>query len=148
MFRRELLHQAEHFLHPLRVQRGCRLVEQDHVGIGRHRSADAHALLLASGERGGIGIGLVGQADALENLAASGVGLGLGHAVDHDHALGDVLQRSLVGEQRIVLEHERRASSQREDLFMGRAGRVETEIANGQMAGIGRLEKVDAAQQG
>ena len=117
----------EHLADPFGVEGGGGLVDQHQLGVERHRPADADALLLAAGERGGIGAAAVGEADLGQDGVGAGVGLGGGLALDGDQRLGDVLPRGLVGEERVVLEDEGGAAAQREDVAAGGAGGVDGE---------------------
>ncbi len=73
--RGELADHVEHLGDELRVERARDLVEQHDVGLHRERAHDRHALLLSAGEPIGVLIGLVGEAEAVEQLARVGVGL-------------------------------------------------------------------------
>ena len=52
-----------------RVERGERLVEQQHVGVAGERPGQADALLHAAGELVGVGVLVAGEADQLDHLA-------------------------------------------------------------------------------
>ena len=56
----------------LRVQRGQRLVEQQHRGLHRQGPGQRDALLLAAGELVGVAVLELREADELEHLAAPG----------------------------------------------------------------------------
>ena len=59
------------------VERGERLVEQQHLRLRHQRARDRHPLRLPAGQLARPGIGLVGQADAREHtrhLLASRIG--------------------------------------------------------------------------
>ena len=56
----------------LRVERGGRLVGEQHLRVGRERPGDADALLLAAGQLGRIAIPLVGEADEIEQRRRPG----------------------------------------------------------------------------
>ena len=64
------LHQRPHgtgqFGAPLLIERGGRLVEQEHWGIHRQRTRDRHPLRLPAGQFARPGGGLVGKTDASE----------------------------------------------------------------------------------
>ena len=64
------LHDVEHFADEFGVERGCRLVEQHELRLHGERAGDGDALLLAAGELRGVGVDFVGEADAVEQLAA------------------------------------------------------------------------------
>ena len=57
----DLQHLADH----LGVERGGRLIEEQHIGLHRQRPHDGDTLLLPAGELGGIGVRLVLKPHAL-----------------------------------------------------------------------------------
>ena len=65
---RQLDHDVEDLVDHLGVQRRGRLVEEHDLGLHRQRPGDRDALLLTAGELGRVLVGLVGDADALEQL--------------------------------------------------------------------------------
>ena len=70
-----LAEELDHGLRRRRVERTGRLVGEQERGPVRERSADRHALLLASGERARHGVGLVGEAERAQELGRAGLGL-------------------------------------------------------------------------
>ena len=64
----ELAHRVEHLADQLGVERRGRLVEQHQLRLHGQRAGDRHALLLAAGKRDRIGVALVAEADAVEQL--------------------------------------------------------------------------------
>src|SRR6478609_3912635 len=100
----EVDHDVEDLLDHLRVEGGGGLVEEHHLRLHRQRAGDRDALLLAAGELGGVLLGLVADAHAVEQLAGLLLGLGLAHAADLDRAERDVLEDRLVGEEVEALE--------------------------------------------
>ena len=102
---RELAHHAKHLTDEFRVQCRRRLVEQHQLGVHRQRTGDGHALLLAAGQLGRIGIGLARQPDPVEQIAGPFQRLGLALAFDPDGRLDHVLQGGAVWEQVEVLKH-------------------------------------------
>ena len=71
-------HDVQHLVDHLGVERAGRLVEQHHLGVHRQRAGDRHALLLTAGQLGRVLVGLVGDADPLEQRHRLGAGLVLG----------------------------------------------------------------------
>ncbi len=67
----EVAHHVEHLADELRVERRGRLVEQHQLRVHRQRARDRDALLLAAGERHRVGVALVAEADAVEQLASA-----------------------------------------------------------------------------
>ena len=65
----EVDHDVEDLLDHLGVERRGRLVEEHHLGLHGQRAGDGDALLLAAGELGGVLLGLVADADPVEELA-------------------------------------------------------------------------------
>ncbi len=59
---RQLLDDIEHFADQFRIERRCRLIEQQHLRAQRQGAGDGDALLLAAGELARIGIDLVAEA--------------------------------------------------------------------------------------
>ena len=67
----EVAHHVEHLADELRVERRGRLVEQHQLRVHRQRARDRDALLLAAGERHRVGVVLVREADAVEQLTSA-----------------------------------------------------------------------------
>ncbi len=65
----ELLDDGEHLADQLGIERGGRLVEEQSLGLERQRAGNRDALLLAAGKLARIGVHLVREADAREQLA-------------------------------------------------------------------------------
>ena len=64
----QLLHQFQNLAHHFGVEGAGGLVEQDHVRVHGKGTGNGNALLLAAGKALGVGIGLVGQAHAGQQL--------------------------------------------------------------------------------
>ena len=101
----KLLHQFQNLAHHFGVEGAGGLVEQDHVRIHGKGTGNGNALLLAAGKALGVGIGLVGQAHAGQQLVGL-VGDGL-LILQLQQGGGQlkVLLHGQVGEQVEVLEH-------------------------------------------
>ena len=83
-------------LHPdLGVERGQRLVEQQHLRLDRERAGQRHPLLLAAGDLVRVAVGVVAEADELEQLAGAPAALGRADAAQPQPEL-DVLPRGQV----------------------------------------------------
>ena len=88
----------------LLVERGQRLVEQQHLRPPRQRARQRHALLLAAGELIGLALLQALELDQRDHLGDAGVDLGARHA----RALQserDVVAHGKMRKQRVVLEH-------------------------------------------
>ena len=147
----EALQLALHLLAQLQVEGRKRLVEQQHAGLGRQRTGQRHALLLAARELGGPAAG-----KPLE--PHHGQGLGNPDAdlrrrpLAHLEPEGDILRDVQMGKQRIALEHRidrpllRREGGHilRADADAARRRRLEA----GDEAKQGRLAAARGAQQG
>ena len=77
------------------VERGERLVEQDHTGPTCERAGERDALALAAGERSRPCVGEVGDAEPLEVFADPFLA-----------RVGDVLAHGEVRKERVLLEHQ------------------------------------------
>ena len=79
----------------MRVERGERLVEEEHAGIARERPCEADALPLPARQLARPRACEMGDAKPLQQLGCTGT-----------RAVGDVLGDRHVWEERVVLEHE------------------------------------------
>ncbi len=89
----------------LRVDRGERLVEQQHVGIDGQRARQRHALAHAAGQLVRIVIGKFGEVEIFEQRLRALPALGRRNALDLD-AEHDVLGDGAPRQQQILLQHE------------------------------------------
>src|SRR5665647_2205243 len=89
-------HDVEDLVDHLGVERRSRLVEEHDLGIHRQRPSDGHALLLATRKLSGVLVGLLGDADPLQQLVRTLVRPVLVEAAHLDRAKGDVLANCLV----------------------------------------------------
>ena len=62
----DLLEQLQDGLCRLRIQRRCRLIAQQYLGLGSQGSGDGHPLLLSTREFGWIGMGAITEANQLQ----------------------------------------------------------------------------------
>ena len=92
------------------IQRGHRLVEQEHVGLVRHRPGQGHPLRLAAGELGGSSSRERGESQPLQPLLRLCPG---GAATDtrRPRREGDVVPHVEVREEAVVLEDHTRPTS-------------------------------------
>ncbi len=115
------------------VEAGGRLVEEQHLGVGGQRAGQRQALLLAAREQAGGLVGLVGEADAVEERVrrrARVLAAGLQHEVEVG---GD-----RAAQQDRLLEHQRLPSAWR--------GRRRCRPSRSRPA-LGRHEAVEQLQQ-
>ena len=94
----DLAEDIEHVSDYLGVERGRDLVEEQDLRIHREGARDGDALLLPAGERGRMGVGLIGEPDLLEKRVRLGDRLLFRQAENMDGRLDDVLQHRHVGE--------------------------------------------------
>ena len=121
------------------------LVAQQDLGLGGQGAGDGHALLLAAGQLGGVGVGLVGQAHQLQQLAGALLRVGLLHPGDL-HGEADVPQAGALHEQVKVLEDHGDVVAGGPEL--GGCHGVQPLTVHDDLAGGGALQQVDAAHQG
>jgi hypothetical protein len=94
------------------VERRQRLVEKQHLRVGDQRAGKRDALLLAAGELGGHAVAELLELDALQHLLDSVAPLGFADAA-HLEVEADVVGDGEMREERIALEHHRRAALDR-----------------------------------
>jgi hypothetical protein len=92
---RELDHHVEYLLDHLGIERGCRLVEEDQLGIHRQGASDGGALLLPAGQLGGVLRRVGVDAHAHEQVHAPPLGLMTRDLAHIDRAQRDVLRMVL-----------------------------------------------------
>ena len=117
------------------VEGGERLVEQDHLGVGRQRAGERDPLALAAGELVRVGLGAAAQPDEVERLADALAARG---------AEADVGRDVEVREQRALLE------DHPDPALLGLdpvAVRGDGAPADPHAAGVGALEARDHPQQ-
>ena len=85
-----------------RVERGKRLVQQQHFGIRQQRAADRHALLLAAGKRAGTTLEQVADAQQFNCLVKPKYRV---PAVREKASVGEVMAHREVRQQAAFLEH-------------------------------------------
>ena len=86
----EALHHLEHLANKRRVQRACRFVEQQHLGLHREGPGDGHALPLTAGQAGRIFVALLPQPDLGQVRLGQFGRLFLVHPLQMDRRLDDV----------------------------------------------------------
>ena len=117
-----------------------RLVEEEHLRLGRERAGQAHPLALAAGELGGIAMPEVLELDEVQELVDAFGDLRL-RPLAHLQPEGDVVAHRHVLEGRVVLEDETDVA-----LLRRHGGRVLA--AEEDRALVGGLESGDDPQEG
>ena len=124
------------------VEVGERLIEQQQLRLGRHRSGQRHALLLATAELMRVTRLGAFQADKRQHLGHTGAALGFGQMVD---AKADVVAHVQVREQRVVLKHHADPALLRRQVDTGAADDL---VRDFDAASGGGLQPSNGAQQG
>ena len=139
----QLLHQFQNLAHHFGVEGAGGLVEQDHVRVHGKGTGNGNALLLAAGKALGVGVGLVGQAHAGQQLIGL-VGNGL-LILELEQGGGQlkVFLHGQVGEEVEVLEHHAHLLAHSVDVGFIHLGALKFDAAGG-----GDLQPVQAAQEG
>ena len=139
----QVVEQVEHLRLHRQVERGDRLVADDHVGVERQRAGDADALALPAGELLRVLVGRLGaQPDEVEQPAHPHVAVlaVLVQPLVAAPRLGDDVARRHAGVQRRVgiLEHHLHAAAELQQLLAAQAERVDAVEAHG--ARVGALQ--------
>ncbi|SCE18127.1 hypothetical protein GA0115245_12477 [Streptomyces sp. di188] len=133
------------------VQGAGGLVGEQHLGVAGEGAGDADALLLTAGELGRVGLGLVGQADEVEQLQRL-AGTFLPALAEDFQRQFDVVLDGARGQQVEVLEHHADAAARPAELPAGAGAaageRGEVLAGHGHGARGGTLQQVDAADEG
>ena len=122
------------------VEGAERLVEQEHLRLGREGTGEAHALPLAARQLSWITVAEALQLDEVQELVDAVGDLGL-RPLAHFQAEGDVLADGHVLERGVVLEHEA-------DVSLLGCERGCVLAAEEDLAGVCRLEPGDDSEQG
>ena len=126
------------------VQRTGGLVAEQDFGIRRQCTGNGDALLLAAGQLGRVGVGLVGQAHHLQKFTGALFGVGLLHP-GQLHGEADVLQAAALHQQVELLEDHRDLPAAGAQL--GGRERFHLHAVNDDAALGGAFQQVDAAHQ-
>ena len=129
-----------HRIAQLGVERGERLVEQEHLGPLDQRAGEGDALALPARELVGLAVAEFVELDQLERLFHPRLALVAGHAVDLQ-AIGDILRHGQVRKDRVGLEHHVDRAAVGRDV-----GHVDPVDQDAPLAG--RFEPGEHAQQG
>src|SRR3954453_7691646 len=137
-------HDIEDLVDHLRVEGRGRLVEEHDLGPHGERPRDGHALLLASGELGGVLVGLGLHPDTFQKVSGLPVGLGLRLLADLDGSERHVLADRLVREEVERLEDHADVGAQlcQRLAFLGEGLAVDRD-----RPGLDGLEAVDGTAQ-
>ena len=101
----QLFHDLQHLAHHFRVQGGGWLVKQQHLGLHGQGTDDGNTLFLTAGDLIGIGVGLILQTHAAQQVQGRFIGLLLGHQTGTHRGQGDILPDGHIGKQVEMLEH-------------------------------------------
>lgn len=112
----EVAQQLEDGAGGLGVERGGRLVREEHLGVAYQGAGDADALLLAAGELAGVRLRLVGEADQVEQFEGLARAVAAWHAEDLQREFHIALDGAR-GEQVEVLEDHPDAAARRAQLL-------------------------------
>ncbi len=147
----EVAHHVQYLVDQLGIERGRRLVEQDHFRLHGHRSCNRDALLLTAGQLRGSLADVLRQVDLFERqrgARASRVARQTEHALWSSR---DIVQRAQVREQVEALKHETEAAALPRELgFWQRTAtrrRTDALPAKADRAAVRRFQIVDTAQQ-
>src|SRR3546814_10162614 len=99
------LHDAQHLVAQLGVERGGRLVEQHELRLHREGTGNCHALLLTAGEFRRVVMAAVGAADLGEQRGGLLESFLLARPAHLPRSEGDVLQRRHLREESELLEY-------------------------------------------
>ena len=121
------------------VERAERLVEEEHLRLGRERAGEAHALPLPARELRRVAVAEVLELHEVQELVDALGDLRL-RALAHLEAERDVLAHGHVLERRVVLEDEA-------DVALLRRERRRVLAGEEDLAGVGRLEPGDDPEQ-
>ena len=102
---RELEHNVEHLANHLRVQRRGDLIEEHHLRMHLKGPHDRHTLLLSTGQHTRIGVFLVAESDAPEQLAGLLLRVRLRTLLHLLRCHRDVVEDRFMWEKIIALEH-------------------------------------------
>ena len=111
-----------------RVERGQRLVEQQHAGIGDERARKRHTLLLPAGELRRQPLRLRLHLDKAQHLMRLGAARDFRHTA-HAQAEGDVVDAIEMRKERVILKHHRGTPSRRRQ--SGHARAADEDVAAG-----------------
>ena len=149
----EFQHHVKHLAHHFRIKRGGDLVEQQHFRMQDQRTADGHALALASGQLMRPGILAVGESDAFQQSDGFLLDLRLVALLHERRSERDVAEHGFVGEQVVALEHHADTRAQLA-AALAAAGRFGARLAGFDNLAVqrdgtalNRLKTCDGAQQ-
>src|SRR3954466_6525829 len=140
----EVLHDVQHLLDHLRIERGGRLVEEHDLRPHGERTRDGDALLLSARELAGIFVRLLGDANALEQVHGERAGLSRWHAPYANGGKRDVLQDREMREKVERLEHHADLGAHR---VQRRRGIVELMAVDDDTPALMALEPAHAADE-
>ena len=138
-------HDGEDLADDFGVQGGGGLVKEHDLGLHAQGAGDGDALLLAAGEAAGVGVLLVQQPHAAQQLQRLFAGLGGLGFFDVDGAAGDVVHDAHVGKEVEGLKDHADLAADGGDV---RGAAVHGDAVDDDGAAGGLLQTVEAAQEG
>lgn len=114
----KLTQEKQHFLDDLGIERGCRLIEKHQLRPHGKRACNGDALLLPARKPGGKHMGLVAQAETLQQSERLCFRFRPGAFLHLDRAFHDVFQNAQMGPQIKLLEHETHFRAHEVDFMM------------------------------
>ena len=148
---RQITHRLKNLTDQLRVECRGRLVEQHDVGFHRECTCDRHALFLASGQANRVLLGLLHQADSVEQLHRPLRGLLSWFTFDRAWSLDDVLDhREMREEVELLKDHSAAFADLADHLPPGAQSRahLHAKVTDLDHSARRLFEEVDAAKKG
>ena len=140
----DVLDQGQDRVGGVGVQRAGGLIAEQDLGFSCQCAGNGNALLLAAGELGRVGVGLIGQAHHFQQLLGALFGILFLHTCQL-HGEADVLQAAALHQQVELLEDHRDLPAALAQL--GRRELFHLHAVNDHAALGGALQQVDAAHQ-
>jgi hypothetical protein len=138
-------HHLQYFVDHFRIQRGGGLVEEHDFRRHRERPSDGDPLLLAAGKIGREDLGFVGDPDPIEKRLSDFFRILFGEAFYFHRCQGDIAEHGHVRIEIERLKDHADVGAQPHGIEFGVAQR---QAVDDDVAGLNRLEPVDAANQG
>ena len=113
---RQSLHHLQHFTHHLRIEGAGWFIKEQDAGLHAEGAGYGNPLLLAAGELAGKLMGLLGNADPLQQGHRLVQHLPFGAFAHQDRCQGEVIEYGEMGEQVELLEYHPHLAPNRIDL--------------------------------
>ena len=140
----QVAHDAQHLAGNLGVESGGWLIEKHQIRLHAQGTSNGHALLLATGKSGYVGMGKISEAHRFEMTHSRLLGLVFAHFLKRDGGERTVVQHVHVVKEVESLEHHADLLAQFVDVYVigGKVCSVEPYVAR-----IGGFQQVEAAQK-